>query len=344
MNLHFFKPGHRRRATATSQPIAAQAARPFRRPLHGFTLVELLVVIAIIGILIALLLPAVQSAREAARSMQCANKLKQIALAMHNYHSAHDTFPPGGITNVPETTCMLTGDRNRDAGPNWAVLILPYLEDQSRYDRYNFSGSFAQLYWTTGADNHDVQFEPNPKFQCPSDPDATEDVPVSTYVACQGGGATAWCAGSAHPGRVFFNNGVFHNNSHVKIEHIADGSSNTFLLGESKYNPHPKGPPEGAYSSWDSALRIHSGSVYPFPLGLAAAMEGINSYDWDIWQPTKVFGGNICSSTFGSHHSGGCHFAMGDASVHFVAETIDLTLYRGLGARDDGTPVGGFQP
>jgi len=313
----------------------------------GFTLVELLVVIAIIGILIALLLPAVQSAREAARRTQCSNNLKQITLAIHNYHSAHKSFPPGGITKIPKSTCLLdcqtSGNRATWGGANWAVMILPYLEDTARYDLYDFSGSFSALYWVPGSTNFSVQFQPNPKFQCPSDPNSRPEICNTNYFGCQGGGATYLCAGSGgvFP-RVCFHNGIFHNNSSFRISHVADGTSNVFLVGETKYCPHPDGHATGAYASWDSALRIYPGTVYPFPLGLCAAMEAINSAEWPTWNPSRTFTGDVASSTFGSLHPGGCHFGMADGSVHFISETIDMALYRGLGAREDGFPVGGF--
>ncbi len=307
----------------------------------GFTLVELLVVITIIGILIALLLPAVQAAREAARRMQCSNNLKQIGLALHNYHSAHGTFPPGGITKIPKSECLLVGSSSQDAGAPWAVLILPYLEGQARYDQYDFSGSFADLWWTKTADNWSVQFKPNHSFQCPSDTNSKEEICNTNYYGCQGGGDTPLCLSTTY-GRAFFHNGLFSNNSSVKIAHVTDGTSSVFMLGETKYCPHIDGHQTGAYASWDSGLRVYPNDEYTFPSGLCAAYRGINSADWAVWNPAKVFTGNVASATFGSHHSGGCNFAMADGSVHFVTETIDITFYRGLGARDDGFPKGGF--
>jgi len=311
----------------------------------AFTLVELLVVIAIIGILIALLLPAVQAAREAARRMTCSNNLKQIGLAMHNYHSAHQVFPPGGITKLPVANCLLDtslagGSETSSAGPNWAILISPYMEDTARYRQYSMGKSFAGTHWVTGAGNFAVQFQPNPKYHCPSDPNSTDDSCNTNYYACQGGGDTPLCRATTVPTRVFFHNGIFHNNSKVKVEHVKDGSSNVFLVGETKYCPHRLG--HEAYTSWDTSLRIYPGGTYSYPSGLCAAMEQINSSTVD---PAKTpnYPADIATSTFGSKHTDGCHFAMGDASVHFIAESIDLKVYRGLGAREDNYPPGGFQ-
>ena len=317
--------------------------RPFAGSrVPGFTLIELLVVIAIIGILIALLLPAVQAAREAARRLQCSNNLKQIGLALHNYHSAHKVFPPGGITKL--TACLLVGNSAKDGGAPWTVFILPFLEAQNRYDQYNFKGSFADLYWTPTADNFKVQFQPNSAFQCPSDTNSASDVCNSNYFGCQGGGVQGPLCQATTPGRVFFNNGVFFNNSAVKIGHVSDGTSNVFMVGETRYCPIKPGYPDGAYASWDSSLRVYPSDPSPAPQGLGAAWEGINSAAWNTWNPARRFTGDVASSTFGSGHSGGANFAMADGSVHFVAETIDLTVYRGLGARDDGLPAGGWNP
>ncbi len=304
----------------------------------AFTLVELLVVIAIIGILVALLLPAVQSARESARRLQCSNRLRQLALAMHNYHTAHESFPAGGITKLPVSNCLIDGDRNTDNGPNWAVLILPYLEDQNLYDRYDFDGTFAGTHWNTTTDNFAHQFTVNRKFHCPSDPNSKSDSPNTNYYGCQGGGDTPLCTAPADSRRVFFHNGMFHNNSGVRIADVRDGTTNVLLIGETKYAPNKAG--HDAYTSWDTGLRIWgSGGEFSFPSGLCAAMEGINSSDFN---PRDGWPAHVSTSTFGSNHPGGCHFALGDASVHFLSEHIDLQLYRGLGAISDGTPVGGF--
>ena len=105
----------------------------------------------------------------------------------------------------------------------------------------------------------------------------------------------------------------------------------------------PNGSDTGdAYASWDSALRVYPGGSHAFPQGLCAAMEAINSANWSLYNPSDKFSGDVAASFFGSYHQGGCNFSMADGSVHFVTETIDINLYRSLGIRDDGLPLGGF--
>tara|TARA_B100000809_G_scaffold258850_1_gene302765 strand:+ start:310 stop:1194 length:885 start_codon:yes stop_codon:yes gene_type:complete len=294
-----------------------------------------LVVIAIIGILVAMLLPAVQAAREAARRAQCSNKLKQIALALHNYHSAHNTFPPGGITKLPVSNCELQGTPDLDVGPPWTVLILPYLEDQDRYDRYDFAGSFAGSTWATGADNYNIQFQPNYNFQCPSDPNSRAEVYNTNYYACQGGDVLPLCRAPGEPTRVIFHNGIFFNNSKISVRKVHDGSSKVVLVGETKYSPSiPVNVPRDPYTSWDTGFRVYPSS-YGWPSGTCATFEQINSWNYD---PASGQDFHYQTSTFGSNHPGGCQFAMADGSIHFISENIDITTYRGMGARSDGLP------
>ena len=222
-----------RPSSSARRPVGKDEQLIGSRSLHGFTLVELLVVIAIIAILIALLLPAVQAAREAARRAHCSNNLKQIALALHNYHSSHGTFPPGAITKIPSEECLVVGDRATEGGPPWTVMILPFLEESARYDAYDFSGSFASDWIQMAADNHPVQFVPNNKFQCPSDINSRPDSFNTNYFACQGGGATPDCSAAFFVGRAFFYNGVFANNVCIDTAQRNVGPA-VFIQGTSK--------------------------------------------------------------------------------------------------------------
>jgi len=309
----------------------------------GFTLVELLVVIAIIGILIALLLPAVQSAREAARRIQCGNKIKQIALALHNYHTSHGAFPPGGVNNVGGTMCE-GGRINLDNRAPWTVLVLPYLEQMNRYERFNLKGTFYGVITderNTNVDNAVEQKRPNAAFQCPSDPRSKAEVHNNNYYGVQGGGAEPTCIPPGQSGYtefrnwVFYTNGIFFNNSAIRVTDILDGSTNVFMIGETKYQT-PYDPVLRPHygQSWASAFRTHGN--WNRVNNLAAAQVQINL------APVTNWGLSWDARTFGSYHPGGCHFAMADGSVHFVSENIDLDTYRSLGNRHDGQPTGGL--
>jgi len=319
---------------------------------RGFTLVELLVVIAIIGILIALLLPAVQAAREAARRAQCSNKLKQLALALHNYHAARNVFPPEAF--VDSKICTPGEDTWR--GAPWTVVVLPYLENAPLYEQFHLDGPFFALgdYPHDGAhpDNLTAQAVPNPDYQCPSDPHMEPDLPNTNYVACQGGGdeETAVCRNwTAQNFRLFFDNGVIYRNSTVRIEHIADGTTSTFLLGESRWWLSAEANDyDHAFNTWASSIRTHGDLSHPNTA--ASATDPINNpqVDFNPAKPLMAQGGpslmiGTWGRTFGSHHPGGSHFAMADGSVHFLNESMDQLLYWQLGTRDDGEPVGGFE-
>ncbi len=329
---------------------------PSGRVPRGFTLVELLVVIAIIGILIALLLPAVQAAREAARRMQCSNKLKQIGLGMHNHESAHGYFPPGGVTAGGEA-CPSVGPTN-DNGPSWSILILPYLEQLGLYESFDFNQPFAHVYhWMISYPqtqrNGNFSFAPNPSFQCPSDPNSTPEEINSNYFGCCGGGYPSESTCS-YGDSTYFTNGVFYGNSNVKISDISDGTTCTYLAGETKYCRLKKGEfklynsdDPGNWGSWASGTPLHATSNIPTFMTLAGAVDPINNPTIIIpdiagmkYDPSIYSSRAIAARNFGSNHPGGCHMMMCDGSVHFVSENIDIYVHRSMGNREDGLPVG----
>jgi len=323
--------------------------------LRGFTLVELLVVIAIIGILVSLLLPAVQSAREAARRMECSNKLKQLALALHHFHESRGRFPAGAVVADDSCTPAPTTER----GPPWTVSILPYLEQRNRYDEFNLDGNFFSVANDAANEgppdpaNDAAQRKPLPAYQCPSDPNARSDEANTNYLGVQGGGEESdaecrnWFAANH---RLLFDNGVLYRNSEVRIADIRDGTSNTFLAGETRWwFARGMNEPYGTHWTWASGFRA-AGTLSNEQTN-AAAVDPINNplVDYDPGRPYAEQGGApllvaTSSRCFGSHHRGGCHFAFADGSVHFIGESIDLNVYRSAGARSDGLPLGGIVP
>lgn len=322
----------------------------------GFTLIELLVVIAIIAILIALLLPAVQQAREAARRSDCRNRLKQIGLALHNYHETHRVFPPGtvmgssfpqsGWCNFPDSGTTL---RN---GPPWTVLILPFLDESNRYNRFNFEEAFTGFanHAPTGthphgsATNHAEFLRSNPRFQCPSDINSQPGANNSSYFGVNGG-ATGPSTGRCYTStdRWFFTNGILHTDSRVRMRDITDGSTNVFMVAETKYQLRPGSrTPADAHYGWASSNSSHQapGEIPGVEVG---ARWQINYLDEDGSKTDTGYSNRgAMNGAFGSFHEGGCHVTMADGSVHFLSENMDLTTYRTLGDRADGLPVGGF--
>ncbi|QDT42498.1 Type II secretion system protein G precursor [Gimesia alba] len=315
---------------------------------RGFTLIELLVVIAIIAILIALLLPAVQQAREAARRSTCKNKIKQIALALHNYHETHRVFPPGGINYG-----WCTADPNQAPGDtthnkNGFSLLLPYLDQAPLYNKINqdtansaqntgyccgYAGRNAPLAGNP-ADNADEMVVLLDVFLCPSDDGTTHlgtGAPYGTSVA-PGPAKTNYefSADQTISCNYWSKQGVnsrkmFGENSRCKISDVKDGSSNTLMVCETTRRVANGEPPAWGMRGWVTT----GGDVDP----------GINV--WDIptgWTRPDV--GNLNSwGQVGSLHTGGAHFGLGDGAVRFISENTDLTLLRRLGTMSDGSVV-----
>jgi len=291
------------------------SARPARA---GFTLVELLVVIAIIGVLVALLLPAVQMARDAARRTECKTKLRQIGLAFHNYESAHRRLPAGYIFRAaPGGNAM---------GFGWTTGVLPFLEQKAVYDRLDLT---RPIYDLANAAAREVHLD---GYTCPNDGPTNqrefvvmgaERYAMSSYVANFGPPDLD----DAQEQR----DGVFSRNSATKMADILDGLSNTLFVGERENGPFRNGASHGNHfeyeTTWAGAVRDvddptdDHGHMVLFQSGHAPNSPA--SDDRDVSAP----------------HAQIAHFGMGDGSTHAIAETIDFALYQALSTRAGGEPV-----
>lgn len=321
---------------------------------RGMTLVEMLAVIAIIGLLVGMLLPAVQGARESARRMTCGNNIRQIALALEQHHASRGAFPPGAT--VSDTSCTSGSSTIRQAP--WTAHALPALDQLALYTRLdpgNAASRCAALQ-NDGEPSTDAAAQNTvlPIFKCPSDPAASWAEPGCNYMGVQGGGAEAEAecqAGTALNYRLRFNTGILHINSRVTAGGIRDGLSNVFLVGESRWWSY-RATNVGwqNWFAWSSAHRTAGSSSHP--IVLAAAVDAINNpvVDYDSSKPWADASGGFTNTlylgthtrAFGSRHPGGCHMAMADGSVQFVSETIAIDVYRQLANRRDGRPVGGL--
>lgn len=297
---------------------------------NAFTLVELLVVIAIIGILVALLLPAVQSAREAARRTQCINKLKQLSLACLNYETSHKTLPMGAVSSN---------------NVSWNVLLLPYIEENAIYDQVDFREGRFNL----GTNNEGerggnlIALNRVDGFLCPSmDSDILATHPSATltdgretykshYFSVSGpigtipGTSEKYSSISKTPHGNFGQDGVMAVNFGAKIAQITDGTSKTLLLGEI-----------AGIDSSTGKVRAGGGSNWYRGVAFGTTVEQQNGQS-----SCKNIEGGINSIyikyndyPFGSLHSGGAIFAKCDGSAELVSEDISITLYRGLASRN----------
>jgi prepilin-type N-terminal cleavage/methylation domain-containing protein/prepilin-type processing-associated H-X9-DG protein len=276
---------------------------------RGFTLIELLVVIAIIAILIALLLPAVQQAREAARRTECKNKLKQIGIALHNYHDVNKTFP-AGYYKEPAV----------DKGWGWGTSILPMIEQKNLFDQLDpavnlIPGDQAGLTPAAGTPGALVQTE-LAAYRCPSDGGAAintsrGDHATSNYVGVTGD--TNVSSGG---------NGTFYQNSQIGLRDMTDGSSNTAVVGE-----RVKGLANGV-TYLGAVWSGHAGSGS----GYAATMRSLDG------TPALRINGTD-NMAFSSQHPGGAQFVFGDGSVHFLSENVSAATLTDLAQRNDGNVV-----
>ena len=309
------------------------------RAKRGFTLIELLVVIAIIAILISLLLPAVQQAREAARRTQCKKNLKQIGLALHNYHDVHLAFPPGYIArNVTQSDAAAA-----ESGPGfaWGTFVLPYLDQENLFDHFDF---------TEDADDaHNLEHgqEVLGQFLCPTDPAPRRfalpsgiELASSNYVGIYGYGSV-----SVNPG---IGTGIFYRNSSTRIRDITDGTSNTICVGE-RIHDHDNVAAlttVDANSTWYAAI---PGTQRPAGMAMAMMMEespslvlGHVGQDATGAMPAMQHTPNNTNHivNFSSNHAGGVQFLLCDGSVHFMSESIHYDTFRYLGERSDGNTLG----
>jgi prepilin-type N-terminal cleavage/methylation domain-containing protein len=315
-----------------------------KRP--AFTLVELLVVIAIIGVLVALLLPAVQAAREAARRTSCANKIRQLALAVHNFHDTMNYLPHGTSAQVYPPTGGTTAVR----GTSWIVYILPYIEQKALYDKYRFDKHYDDPL------NAAVGAEIVPTLYCPSGPDPRRHLDpnsgVTTNVSTHYYGVMG-PAGSANPTTITLGGmnysytvgspgangawsaegmmtqyqdtpaGSVSTGRHIRLANVVDGTSNTLMLAElSRMIPAGK---TNFYRSW---IRGQNG-------GSGTTKNVTNPINSTFYNGSS----NFNDISFGSQHPNGCQFAMGDASLKFLTQNIDMNIYMAAASMGSGESI-----
>ncbi|WP_437188149.1 DUF1559 domain-containing protein [Planctomicrobium sp. SH668] len=316
--------------------------RPRQRR-KGFTLIELLVVIAIIAVLVSLLLPAVQQAREAARRSQCKNNLKQLGLALHNYHDTHMKLPAGAMGRI-----------------NWRVAVLPMLDQAAAYNAFDFNaGRFiGDADTTTNTVNHPILEKLIvPGFICPSSPlDArfnpggwnTQRYQAHQYAAV--GGSRLEGAGDCLSFYgVMCGNGAMMTNVNKGFKDLTDGTSNVIVVAEQSNSVRWTGSPSwefvnnrtqgitgmrgGWYGPENNDGPTSQYGTYP---GTGAIIAGPNAPCGDFFECGVAYSN---SNHYASAHTGGIHVLMGDGSVHFVNDNVDLVTFKRLGIRDDGVPA-----
>lgn len=316
------------------------------RKLRGFTLVELLVVIAIIGVLVALLLPAVQAARESARRMSCTNNLKQVGLALHMHHDAKQVLPPGTTGGG-----NLGSDVGKPTGPNettWIAYLFPFFEQTALDSQINWTQLNANFYNGGGAKISPLKV---PLLLCPSDtrpdPNNTYNPTVfgrGNYVANNGiGPAIEYRLGPGHttPANMARPGGVFYINSWLAFRNFTDGLSNTVMVSEIRV-PRNTADGRGIMHYPEGPLYHHNrtpNSLVPDEIRTAWCQSTpqipcIGAYA--AYNSIR----DIRSSR--SNHPGGVNILMGDGSVRSATQTINLPIWEALSSPDGGETLGDF--
>jgi prepilin-type N-terminal cleavage/methylation domain-containing protein/prepilin-type processing-associated H-X9-DG protein len=302
---------------------------------RGFTLVELLVVIAIIGVLVALLLPAVQAAREAANRMSCSNNLKQIGLGIHNYADTYKKLPP--------SRAVFTNDEGKGTQNGFHTLILPFMEQGNLADQYNYAKGFDHQV------NQPVINAILPYILCPSSPNGEEKVNLSDVGTSQYSAGTS-AVNNYYPVRNLRNaanapiegcfaasvngkpQGVAGGPLTTKFAGITDGTSNTFWFCEIGGRPQ--------YYVMGKTVTPPASGIYLFAPWAGNTAIALNSYKAD---GTGTIGPCMmnCSNQWSpySFHPGGCMFGLADGSVRFLPETLDGDTFRALGSPAGGESV-----
>ena len=294
---------------------------------RGFTLIELLVVIAIIAVLVALLLPAVQQAREAARRGQCKNNLKQTGLALQNYHGSRNTFPPGYVSTFDSS--------GNDTGPGWgwAAMILPEMEQTPLQNSITFTQPIE------AAANTAARVMSLNAFLCPSD---TVRSPWTAVMRDSAGNPTSTICqvaasnyigvfGVREPG--IDGDGIFFRNSFIGIRDITDGTSTTMLVGERSQR--------WCDATWVGA--VTNAQIFP-PSGSPAVPFIENASGMILghtFEGPPNSPGLECND-FTSQHTGGAHFVFADGHVQFISTSMNKLVFRALSTRAGGEPIGEF--
>jgi len=301
------------------------------RQRRGFTLIELLVVIAIIAVLVAILLPAVQQAREAARKSQCRNNLKQLGIALHNYHASCNTFPPGYVAGAvyPATTC----------GWGWCAQILPHLDQGPLYNSLNFQLPIENSV------NQPLLSNKLPGMLCPSDqtdPGQFTITDASGTVIIQAAAPSSYAVtvgDDSSEADAMTGNGTFFRNSRVRIGDIRDGTSTTVLAGERAF-----AYVNGTWAGAPNNAIVKAGSLNPWKTATATSAIFVQCHNNWINIMTDSDGG---LDDFSSLHTGGAQLLFADGSVRFIQSiTSDGPLHRtfwGMGTRNGGEVIQGLE-